>query len=117
MSKKESLTNSGGYGRLKAQEGGRMENKAENLTPKSVPFYIHEAECTRLDRIIKRLWILAIILIALLVATNAAWLWYESQYEEVVATLQEVEQENDSGDNTFIGGDYYGETKSSYKNN
>ena len=106
-----------GYGSLKAQEDGRMENKAENLTPKSVPFYIHEAECTRLDRIIKRLWILAIILIALLVATNAAWLWYESQYEDVVATWQEVEQENDNGDNTFVGGDYYGETKSSYKNN
>lgn len=86
-----------GYGSLKAQEDGRMENKAENLTPKSVPFYIHEAECTRLDRIIKRLWILAIILIALLVATNAAWLWYESQFEDI-----SVEQEVDTGEGNAI---------------
>ena len=85
-----------------------MENKTENNMPKNVPFFLHEAECTRLERIVKRLWILAVILIALLVLTNAAWLWYESQFEEVTTTYQEVEQENDSGDNTFIGGDYYG---------
>ena len=95
-----------------------MKTEAEEKTilPKTIPFFAHEAECSRLEKIIKRLWILVIILVALLVATNAAWIWYESQYEDVVATWQEVEQENDNGDNTFVGGDYYGETKSSYKN-
>ena len=91
-----------------------MENKTENNLPKNVPFFLHEAECTRLEKIIKRLWILAVILVALLVLTNAAWLWYESQYEDVIATWQEVEQENDNGNNTFVGGDYYGETTGSH---
>ena len=62
----------------------------------------------RLERVIKRLWVLALVLIVLLAASNAAWIWYESQFEEV-----RIEQENESGYNNFIGNDgdiYNGET-------
>ena len=52
----------------------------------------------RLERVIKRLFILLIILIVLLFGTNAGWLWYESQFEDVET---KVTQELDSGE----GGD------------
>lgn len=59
------------------------------------------------ERTIKRLWIVIILLIVLLVGSNAGWLWYESQWE-TVSTTQEVTQEAENGENHFIGGDYYG---------
>ena len=60
----------------------------------------------------KRAFIIILVLILLLFATNFAWLMYEMQYEDVVTTttVQEVEQDADNGTNTFIGGDSYGET-------
>lgn len=63
--------------------------------PKDIPYIAYEAAQSRLERIIKRLWITTIILIVLLVGTNALWLWYESQYEYYEVTQ---EAENESGD-------------------
>ena len=54
--------------------------------PESVPFIVHESAQARMERVTHRLWILAIILIVLLVGTNAAWLWYESQFESFSVT-------------------------------
>ena len=62
----------------------------------------------RLERVIKRLWVIVIVLIVLLAASNAAWILWESQFDEV-----RIEQENESGYNNFIGNDgdiYNGET-------
>lgn len=63
------------------------------------------------ERTIKRLWITIILLIVLLVASNGAWLWYESQFE-TITTTQEVEQTTEGGDNTFVGRDLIGATES-----
>ena len=52
-------------------------------TPKDVPYIAHESAVARLERVIKRLWVLALVLIVLLAASNAAWIWWESQFEEV----------------------------------
>ena len=64
-----------------------------------------------MERVSRRLWITVILLIALLVATNGAWLWYESQFETV-----EIDQSitSDEGDILYRGnllgvGDQYGE--------
>lgn len=62
------------------------------------------------ERTIKRLWIVIILLIVLLVGTNIAWIAFEAQFEEIVTTEQTVTQETDGGNNSFVGGDYYGET-------
>lgn len=83
------------------------ENR-QNVEP--VPYIVHESAMARMERTIKRLWIALILVICLLVATNGAWLWYESQWE-VVET--EITQENDGGYNNYIGNDgdiYNGET-------
>ena len=77
-------------------------------TPKDVPYIVHEGAVARLERVIKRLYKLIVLLIILLVASNAAWLYYESSFEEI-----RIEQENESGYNNFIGNDgdiYNGET-------
>jgi len=75
----------------------------------SVPFIVYESSMARAERTIKRLWILALVIVALLVASNIGWLIYESQFETVTETTQEVWQEADSGGlNRFVGGDFYG---------
>ena len=71
-----------------------------------IPYIAHETAMARIERQFKRLWITIIILIVLLVGTNAAWLYFESQFEDV---YQEVVQEADNGTNNFVGGDIYGE--------
>ena len=74
----------------------------------TIPYIAHEQEMARRERTEKRLWITIILLICLLVGTNAGWLYYESQFTDVIT--QEVVQEADNGSNSFIGGDVYGET-------
>lgn len=78
----------------------------------NVPYIAYEAELSRMERMNRRLWIVVLVLIAALIVTNAAWLYYENQFEDV-SVSQEVQQETSGdGDNSFIGGDYYGETAS-----
>ena len=79
--------------------------KVQNA-PESVPYIVHEASMARMERQIKRLWITVLVLVFLLVGTNATWLYYESQWETI---CQEVTQEADNGTNNFIGGDLIGE--------
>lgn len=72
----------------------------------TIPFYAVESMLDRQGLTIKRLWIVCILLIVLLVGTNALWIWYESQWE-VIET--EITQENEHGYNNYIGnnGDIY----------
>ena len=71
-------------------------------TPKDVPYIAHESAVARLERVIKRLWVLALVLIVLLAASNAAWIWWESQYQTIETTIT---QENADGYNNYIGND------------
>lgn len=84
-------------------------NCGSEKKPQSVPYIVHESDMSRLERQLKRLWIVILVLIFMLVGSNCAWLWYESQFE-TVGTVQEVIQEADNGENHFIGGDVIGET-------
>lgn len=75
--------------------------------------YIYEGAQARLERSNKRLWILAVILIAALLLTNIGWVIYESQYQVIQETTTTVEQDNENGYNNYIGNDgdiIYGET-------
>lgn len=44
---------------------------------KYISFLEHEAASARLERTIKRLWILALSLFAAFVVSNAAWIFYK----------------------------------------
>ena len=75
----------------------------------NIPYVVHEGIIVRMERTITRLWVVIIILIIALLGTNAAWLYYESQFETFTVT-----QENEDGYNNFIGNDgdiYNGEGK------
>lgn len=72
------------------------------MEERSVPYIVHEGAMARMERTIKRLWILVVLLAVLLVATNAAWIYYESQFTDEIVT---VEQESDTGNNNYIGND------------
>ena len=52
----------------------------------------HEGDMARMERANKRLWVVIIILIVALIGSNAGWIIYESQFEDVT-----VEQEVDTG--------------------
>ena len=71
-------------------------------TPKDVPYIVHEGAVERLERVIKRLWKLVILLIILLVASLSALIWRESQYQTIETTIT---QENAEGYNNYIGND------------
>ena len=79
--------------------------------PESVPYIAHEASMARMERQAKRLWIAVLLLIVLLVGTNAAWIWHESQFSGIETTI-EAEQDG-SGVNIVSGGnlDYGAESK------
>ena len=76
-----------------------------------VPYIVHESILARMERTIKRLWILCIIMFLALVLSNGVWIYYESQWETVyTSTEQDVTQRSGNGNNTFVGGDMYGGT-------
>ncbi len=63
------------------------------------------------ERTIKRLWVIIILLVILLFGTNAAWIYYESQFS-IEETHTEIEQDTDGGGNNYVvGGDFNGEAK------
>lgn len=77
--------------------------KNKPQAPESVPYIVHESAMARAERTAKRLWITILVLIFLLVGTNCAWLWYESQFEEVTTTTYEADATD--GGNAVINGD------------
>lgn len=70
------------------------------MEEKMIPFIAFESATARQERTIKRLWILCLVLIIALLGTNAGWIYYENQFEDVVVT-----QENADGYNNYIGND------------
>lgn len=84
-----------------------MENQNR---PENVPYIVHESAVARMERINKRLWIVLILVICLFVATNAGWIWYESQF---VDEQWSFEATTESGGNAIANGNgevyYYGE--------
>lgn len=81
------------------------------MDEKMIPFYAHEAETARLERTIKRLWILCIIIFIAFVGSNAAWMYYESQFMDVQTEV--THDLNTDGGGTITNGDVtiYGETE------
>ena len=64
--------------------------------------YAFESTLVSFERTIKRLWIVVIILILLLAGTNAAWIYYESQFVDESWTY---EANTDNGGNAIANGD------------
>lgn len=82
--------------------------------PETIPYIVHEDAIARQERHIKRMWVLCIIIFVALIATNAGWIIYESQWEDQVVT-----QDVDTGDGDAVVtgiGDIYGKDKTDGQN-
>lgn len=66
------------------------------------------------ERTVKRLWIIIILLIVLFVGSNAAWIWYESQFIDEEWTF---EADADGDSNAIANGNgevyFYGSARES----
>ncbi len=87
-----------------------MDDKNETISK-----YYFESITTKLERTIERLWILAIILVVLLVGTNAAWIYYEHQFEDTVVT-QDVDTGNGDANVTGVGDIINGQSETDNQN-
>lgn len=79
----------------------------------SIPFFAHEAEVERLNKMNKRLFALCIILFLGIVGQRVGQWLYDSQYEDIIITQ---EADTDAGGNitmngTGIGDINYGESE------
>lgn len=82
----------------------------------SIPYYLHEGEMFRLERLNKRWFIAFLIVLVMLFVTNGAWVIYEMQYKDEVWTYEVQQDSGEGGTNTytdntvrFIGGENHGE--------
>lgn len=89
-----------------------------------IPYYVHQDNMNRLDQSHKRverwLTIICLVIFFAFVGTNAWWMWYESQYEDVVTTVTQ-ETSSEGGGDAILNGDgagavYYGESKTNSNN-
>lgn len=92
-------------------------NCGTDKKPSSVPYAVLEdfKETAKANNL--KWFIICLVLIVLLVGSNIGWLIYESQFETIETTTQEVIQEADNGENHFIGGEMIGETDNPDNNN
>ena len=65
----------------------KEKRKVIAQTPKDVPYIVHEVAVARLELVIKRMWVLVISLIILLVASNGAWILWESQHQTIETNI------------------------------
>ena len=72
-----------------------MEFNEENAA--MIPYYVHEGEMVRMERLNKRWFISFLIVLVMLFATNAGWIIYESQFETV-----DIDQQVETGDSPAV---------------
>lgn len=67
-----------------------------------IPYIAFEGEQARHERTVKRLVLALLVSIALLFATNMAWLWFFNSFDIITET---VTQDTDTGGlNAYVGG-------------
>lgn len=76
------------------------ENKNSN-----VPFVVYQATAARQERQIRRMWIVVLVLIVALIASNLAWIVYESSFEETITTEEIIIDADNNGNANYIGQD------------
>ena len=65
---------------------------------KDVPYIVHESEMARLERIIKRQFVLIVVALCFLVGTNVRWHAYENQFEDIETTEVTQDLDSENGD-------------------
>jgi hypothetical protein len=81
------------------------------MCPDNIPYIVHESQMSRMERTIKLLWILCIVIFLAFIGTNIGWIWYESQFVEETVT-QDVDTGNGAAYVAGIGDINYGKNTS-----
>ena len=88
---------------------------SENENAAMIPYYVHEGEMNRMERLNKRWFISFLVVLAILFVTNAGWIIYESQYE-----TYDIDQQVDTGEAPAVvsgtGDAIYGQNPSANQN-
>ena len=71
----------------------------------NILYITYESAMARMERANKRNFIIIIILILALIATNAGWIIYESQFETVETSTSIEAKQDGNGINIVGGGD------------
>lgn len=70
------------------------------MEQKTIPYIVLEASEARHERIEKRLIIALVMVVIMMFATNALWLYHESQYDY---ETEDVELRSETGNSNYIG--------------
>lgn len=73
------------------------------MEQRDIPYIAFESEMARYERTIKRLVVALVLTIALLFASNVAWLWFFSQFD--IADTAVTLDSQDEGTNNYVGND------------
>ena len=76
-----------------------IKNQDEKISNETA----HEIIVAVMERQVKRLFILCLVIFAALVISNAAWIYYENTYEDVVTETYTAE--TDQGGTAIANGD------------
>lgn len=66
-----------------------------------IPYYVHEGEMNRMERVNNRWFIAFLVVLISLIATNVCWIVYENQFEEIVTT-ESYSAEADGNSNAVL---------------
>lgn len=81
----------------------KCNNCGTDKAPASVPYVVHESAMARAERQTKSLVWVIVLLIVLLVGTNAGWMIYENSFDDMTETYT-VEQDGAETNNSVING-------------
>lgn len=101
-------------------------NEKKNPIPAdyNVPYFVHQDDMNKMDMSHKRVekWLLGlcVAMFIALIGTNAYWIWYENQFQDVTTTVTQ-ETSSEGGGNAIINGEnagavFYGESKANGNN-
>ena len=83
------------------EEKSIFEESMSEAYKEPIPYFVHERTMARFERTIKRLIIVLAIAVALIFASNMAWLWVFNSYD---AVAEEVSLDGkDGGNANYIG--------------
>ena len=99
---------------MKNERVPMFDNLSDDQKTVSIPYYVHEGEMYRVERLNKRWFIAFLIVLFMLFGTNLGWVIYENQFETYFYEIQQ--DSGEGGNNTYtgntvrmVGGNNYGE--------
>ena len=78
-----------------------LDGLSDEQKTATIPYYVHEYAMYRMDRLNRRWFIAFLLVLCMLFVTNAGWIIYENQFEDV-RIVQEAD--TDSGGNNYLNG-------------